>query len=331
MFFSIFIHILKGGKMKYYFKIFLTSFVSFSILFCIILFLTNDTPVHMDNKAAEILLDGNPSIAHISTLLKKQSRINILVMGTDGERTDTILVLTYDTKNQLADLISIPRDTYNYVEGKNASQKKINAVYDFKGSSGGANGLKYEISKILDIEINYYVKLDYNAVSKIVDTVGGIDINIPWDMDYDDNYSKPPLHIHFKSGIQNLKGDDVLNYLRWRSNNDGSYSNGDLDRITRQQDFIKSLAKKTLTIKLPLVVKDSFTYIETDMTLNELLFLATHCLQFQLNNLNTYTLPGKPEVKNMTSYFIHNHEKTKELINKIYLRHLDKLNSPNKK
>lgn len=91
--------------------------------------------------------------------------VNMVVMGVEGTRTDTILFVSVNTKSNKVNVISIPRDTYYPTEGKNGlGQKKINAVYGFK-EIGGAEGVVKTISNLLGTEIDYFVKLDYDGVA----------------------------------------------------------------------------------------------------------------------------------------------------------------------
>jgi LCP family protein required for cell wall assembly len=314
--------------MKYYLKVFFISFVCFALLIGGGVFamgklnlfgLGEETVTKEDGKASgEEEIDPSSELA---MKFRNGDRINILVLGTDGGRSDTLMVASYDSKNKLADIISIPRDTYNHVEGRNASdQRKINAVYGFKGEEGGPEGLKKEVSKILGVPITYYVELDYEAVAKVVDTVGGVEVDIPFKMDYDDVYAKPKLHIHFKPGVQTLDGQDSLEYLRWRKNNDGSHSMGDLERVKRQQEFVSTAAKKAMGFKLPFVIKDVFSYLKTDMNIGDMLYLGTKGLGFDFSNLEKHTIPGEPGMKYKASYYFHDSEKTLEMMQEIYAR-----------
>lgn len=259
--------------------------------------------------------------SEIESKFKTGDRLNILVLGTDGGRSDTLMVFSYDPKNKLADIISVPRDTYNHVEGKDgAAQRKINAVYGFKGEGGGSVGLQSEISKMLGVPISYYIELDYKAVAKIVDTVGGVEVEIPFDMDYDDKYAEPELHIHFKQGIQTLNGQQALEYLRWRKNNGGKRSMGDLERVKRQQAFVIKTMKQAMGFKLPFVVKDVFSYLKTDMNPGDMLYIGTKAIGIDFGKMKTYTIPGEAGMKFNASYYFHDPEKTLQLMQEIYAR-----------
>lgn len=314
--------------MKYYLKVFLISFVAFAVVIGGGIFAFSQFGIiNTGEKASDAQGDSqkssdNPQASdEIAAKFKSGDRLNILVLGTDGGRSDTLMVFSYDPKNKLADIVSVPRDTYNHIEGKDgAAQRKINAVYGFKGEEGGPQGLKTEISKILGVPISYYVELDYDAVAKIVDTVGGVEVEIPFDLDYDDKYAKPELHIHLKEGTQTLDGQKALQYLRWRKNNGGKHSMGDLERVKRQQAFVVKAIKQAVGIKLPFVIKDVFSYLKTDMNVGDMLYVGTQGLGFDFKKLKTHTIPGEADMKYGASYYIHDPDKTIEMMQEIYAR-----------
>lgn len=310
--------------MKYYVKVFLIAFTAFTILFGggilafqkLSFFMSNG---ELDPNNPTEPISEEPS-NELERMVKDGKRINVLLVGTDGGRSDTIMLLSYDPKNKLGDIISIPRDTYHHVEGKDSADlRKINAVYGFKDEDGGAQGVAKAVGSILGVPIHHYVKLDYDAVKAVVDVLGGIELEVPFNMDYDDPYASPPLHIHFKKGIQTLNGDQAVEYLRWRKNN-GSEGKGDLPRIERQQQFVVTLAKKTIGLKLPLVIKTVFDYLETDMNLGDMIYLATVGVGLDFSNVNSYTIPGDVGMKYEASYLFHDAEKTYELMKTIYER-----------
>lgn len=314
--------------MKYYLKVFLISFICFSVLIGGGVFAMTKLNLFGMGSTDDVGNDANaqgqggdqPSSA-LAEKFNNGDRVNVLVLGTDGGRSDTIMVFSYDTKNKLADIVSIPRDTYNHIEGKNAAdQRKINAVYGFRGEDGGVEGLKKEVSKILGVPISYYVELDYEAVAKVVDTVGGVEVDIPYELDYDDPTAKPELHIHFQPGVQTIEGQHTWEYLRWRKNNNGKHSMGDLERIKRQQEFVVKVAEKAIGFKLPFVVKDVFTYLKTDMNVGDMIYLGTKAIGMDFNSIQKHTIPGESGMKLRASYYFHDAEKTYQLMKEIYER-----------
>ncbi|WP_416197241.1 MAG: Transcriptional attenuator, LytR family [Sporanaerobacter sp.] len=261
----------------------------------------------------------------IDTLEKayeKSSRINFVLMGMEGIRSDTIIFISFDPKLKKVDMISIPRDTYIYRKGyEEAEQRKINAVY----ASHGASGVKKVVSHILEgVPVHHYIMIDYKGVEKIVDSVGGVEVTVPFHMKYKDPTAKPPLYIDIPEGKQLLNGKKSVEFLRYRKDNVGKnrYSDGDLGRVKAQQEFLKSFIDEALSIKMPLVIKTSFDYIKTDVSLAEALNYGKSALAMGSEDFNFTTLPGVgtyKKVKNkQLSYFIYDELMVKEIMENIY-------------
>ena len=131
----------------------------------------------------------------------------------NGFYANTIMVAAYDTAEQKVGVVSIPRDTL-----VDRSFPKINAVY----GSGGIEALKETVSDLIGIPIDHYMTVNIRAFKALVDAVGGIDFYVPCDMDYDDSTPGQELYIHYKEGMQHLNGQQALEVVRFRHNNDGS-------------------------------------------------------------------------------------------------------------
>lgn len=256
--------------------------------------------------------------SELDLLIEESNRLNILVFGTDGGRADTIFLVSYDPDEDLADIVSVPRDTYHKVKGFDAQgQYKINAVYGFK-DVGGSKGMKYFLSEFLDVPIDHYVRVNYNGVAAIVDVIGGVEVNVPFDMKYDDPWSDPPLHIDINKGVQTLNGKKAVEYLRWRKNN-GEQGTGDLNRISRQQDFLKRAIDKAIGLKLAKVIKTSLSYVGTDMPSSDMLNTAAQASNFKMSNLKTYRIPGRASTDGRGLY-IHDPEAMEKMFEEIYSR-----------
>lgn len=246
--------------------------------------------------------------------LVDSDRVNVLLFGTDGFRADTLIFISYSKAEEDVVMLTIPRDTKHEVVGMNAlGQDKINAVFCFPGEMGGADNQRKAISEILGVPIHYYVKVNYYGLRAIVDTVGGIDVNIPFKMDYDDKYAKPELHIHFEPGPQRLSGQEAMEFLRWRKNNDGT-GDSDLARTKRQQDFILKVVKKSFGMNTSKVIKICYEYVTTDLELEDVLYFGTDLIGFDFDNVRKMSLPGEADYR----YFYQDVEKTKEMMQDIY-------------
>ena len=247
-------------------------------------------------------------------------RINFLILGMEDVRTDSILVASFNRDTKKVDIVSIPRDTYIHRKNFNSGEeRKINSVY----YSHGVEGVMKTASFILeDIPIHHYIILDYDGVQKIVDIVGGVEVDVPFDMKYKDPTANPPLNIDLKKGIQTLNGKEALDYMRWRKgNNKAGYIDGDIGRIKAQQQLLTSLTVKAKDNILPILTK-SFKYIESDLNLLDILNYGRNVIGIKKENITFTTLPGKSDLrpinKRIYSYYVYNQKEVRSMMEEIY-------------
>jgi LCP family protein required for cell wall assembly len=214
-------------------------------------------------------------------------RLNILLLGIDrrggkgwGFRTDTIILVTVDPIEKTAGMLSIPRDLQLPIPGN--GEDRINTAnvygtaYDYPG--GGPALLKRTIEVNFGIPVDYYVMVDFQGFEQIVDTLGGIDVNVPkalHDTQYPDPRPGDPYAfktIHFDAGQQHMNGKRALQYARSRM------STSDFDRAKRQQLILVAIRDKALSLnlipKLPTLAATMANTVKTDMTMEEMLALA---------------------------------------------------------
>ena len=222
---------------------------------------------------------------------RKADFYTILVSGVDDGNggSDTNILLAVDAANDYIYGVSIPRDSKAVFNGKN---HKINAAYN----TGGMEMLADVVSRQLGIPVDYTVLVDLRGFEALVNAIGGVDFYIPVDMDYDDPVQD--LHIHFSKGSAHLNGADALKVVRFRHNNDGTgYGSEDLGRMQTQQNFLKTVAKQTLTVsnltKIDSFVKIFQQYVETDLTLGNLAWLGREAIAIGAENIDFSTLPGE--------------------------------------
>lgn len=308
---------------RHFIKIFLTSIILISVLLCVTslgyitlidknIVIGTIKGIEDNNEEKNINLSETYNYdTEFGKKIKESKRINFLVVGLENQRTDTILVASYDTENKEADIISIPRDTY-YPRNANdrPETKKINAVYAIEG----IDGLKGMVEKLLGIPIDKYVVLNYEAVIACVDLLGGVEVNVPFHMEYSDPYDDPPLIIDIPEGIQTLNGEQALKFLRYRK----GYANQDLGRIEAQQQFIKSAAKKAFGLKLPELIREAYSYIDTNIETKDLIGWAVNMVGFSEENINLYLLPGTEAPLEGLSFFIPNKNEIENLVYTIY-------------
>ena len=260
-----------------------------------------------------------------STAAASNAPVNILILGTDignvkqvdnqgDKRTDTIMVANYNPQNKTLHIVSIPRDTLINVNGKNA---KINAAYEI----GGYPKIKSEVENILNVNINYMVKIDYNAFDEIIDAIGGVDMKIERNMIYDDETQN--LHINFKAGeTAHLDGKKAEEFFRWRKNNDGSgFANGDLDRIENQHKFISSVVDKCtsplMIFRIPGIMSAIGNNVETNMSALDVLSYGTKFMGLKKDNVIMSTIAGTPKMLNGQSYLIYDKNANKNLLSSL--------------
>lgn len=173
-------------------------------------------------------------------------RVNILVVGAEHTRADTIMLVSVRPLLRTVDVVSIPRDTYHYTEGYDGlGQKKINASYGFTSENRIQNVVN-SVQELLGVKVHFYIEIQYEDVETFVDYLGGVNVNLKYPMYYDDPYSDPPLHIAFEAGEHLITGADAMAFLRFRKSNDGSISIGDIGRIERQRDFAVAVLRKMM-------------------------------------------------------------------------------------
>ncbi|MSU01053.1 LCP family protein [Tissierella pigra] len=270
-------------------------------------------------------LETEPKEPEVYSTLKeaveKSNRINFLVMGLEDVRTDTIIFASFCPDTKKMNLMNIPRDTYIHRKGYNtAEQRKINSIYE----KHGVTGVKKTVSYILDnVPIHHYVMLDYEGVEKIVDSLGGVEVNVPIHMKYKDPTGKPPLEIDIQPGNQILDGKKSLEFLRYRkgNNNKGGYRDGDLGRIKAQQEFMSSFISKASDNMLTVITK-GFKHVKTDISLVDSLSWGRKAIGMTKEDFEMITLPGKPEFrrinKKVLSYFIYDKKEARKLLEEIY-------------
>lgn len=226
---------------------------------------------------------------------KSEDLYTILILGRDtggGGNTDTMLLASYDVTNQKATVMSIPRDTMVNVPW---DVKKINSVYNWYG--GGEKGIKAvykEIAQLVGFEPDYEVVVEWDAVGKIVDAIGGVYFDVPYDMNYHD--PEQNLSIEQAKGYRLLTGEDAMEVIRWRQNDNG-FKVGDDGRIRIQQDFLKAVIEQLVTpsnllniSKIAEVFQES---VETDLSFQNILWFGQQAILggLKVENVDFLTMP----------------------------------------
>lgn len=239
--------------------------------------------------------------------------VNILVMGVDrvlnvpdnspeifAGRSDTILLLRVDPTDNSVSLLSIPRDTQVDIPGIGVT--KINDA----NPTGGPSLAARTVSRTLNnVPIDRYVRVSTQAFRELVDLLGGVDIFVPYPMSYVDQTQK--LKINLAQGWQTLNGDQAEQFARFRKD-----SLGDIGRVQRQQALLKALRERltspTVLPKLPQIVRVMQKYVDTNLSLEEMLALVNSGLKLDQDRFKQVLLPGRFSTQDeyVASYWIMN-------------------------
>ena len=235
-------------------------------------------------------------------LLTAKDKATIMIMGVDERaddvgRSDTLMIATIDPKADQAALLSIPRDTRVKIKGH--GYDKINAAYAY----GGEKLTQSTVEDFLGVNMDHYVIVNVKAFQRIIDAIGGIDIDVEKRMYYEDPWDDDGgLLIDLRPGLQHMDGKTAVTYVRYRD------EEGDIGRIKRQQAFMKACMDKvtspTIITKLPSVISEVFESVKTDLSLRQLLEFAGSLKEAKGNGLKTEMVPGRPMYIEGISYWI---------------------------
>jgi LCP family protein required for cell wall assembly len=255
-------------------------------------------------------------------------RVTVLLLGADTRpdqqgyrnRTDTIMVMMADPVNKQAGILSIPRDLYVDIPGYGLN--RINTAYVYGGGDLAVETVQYNIG----VRIDYYVVVEFEAFTTLVDEIGGIDVFVPreiYDPTFpDDSYGYDPFYM--PAGMQHMDGVTALHYARTR------HADNDYERARRQQSVVLAVREKILSLDmLPQLIQRAPTLyatlsdsVTTDMTLEEMISLASLAQEIPSENIRNgvidsnyvmgYTTPEGSQV------LIPNREQISELLTEVF-------------
>lgn len=263
------------------------------------------------------------TLGHNEETKKNLSTITFLALGKSQNLTDTIMVCSYNPKEQTASILSIPRDTF---VGKNKNRAtasdKINALYQISPQK-----TIDAVNSITGLNIKYYAMIDTKSLRSVVDAIGGVYYEVPRDMVYDDDSQK--LHINLKKGYQLLNGDKAEQLLRFRHGNNLSdtypeeWGEQDLGRMRTQREFIMVAAKQTLQLKnifkLGELLEIAHNNLETNIPLNLVKDYIPYATEFNTENIKSNMLPGVSEKCNGVWIYTYDKEKSKQVVSELFL------------
>lgn len=224
-----------------------------------------------------------PAKDNVSILLLGIDDSEARQQGDSNSRTDAIMLATLNPKERSVNLVSIPRDSYVYIP-EIGKRDKIAHAYQH----GGVRSTVETIEELLEIPIDYYIRMNFNAFIDVVDELGGITVEVPYErIEKDENDGN---NIHLKPGIQTLDGRHALALARTRK------LDSDVDRGKRQQMIVQAMVDKALEassfLKYGNVIEAIGNNMKTNMTFREMLSFLEYG-KGGLPRVENYVLEGE--------------------------------------
>lgn len=296
-------------------------FVIFPILALIIA--TTAYGAYLVNKAANAVDDSYEEIDRDKIAVNpKKDNISILMLGVDdsevrgfqeGSRTDAMMLATFNAEEKSVKMLSIPRDSYVYIPEK-GFYSKINHAHSW----GGVKSALETVENLLDIDVHYYVKMNFNAFVEVVDALGGVEVDVPYaisELDSKDNYNS----IQLQPGRQLLHGEETLALARTRK------MDNDFERGIRQQEILKAIINKATSASSISKYGNVIDAVGDNMSLNmrfsEITSFFNYVTAGSNLKIDTLNLEGDDYYENGTYYFKINDQSLAE-VQQILKNHL---------
>ena len=246
-----------------------------------------------------------------ASFIPKERVTRILLLGCDRASglTDSILLVSINEEAKSTSILQIPRDTY--AEYTTKDYKKINGAL----STLGESGIKELFSSALGVPIHYFAIVKLDHFCKMVDAIGGVDVDVPQKMEYHD--PAQDLHISLDKGVQHLDGESAEHFVRYRS----GYVNADLGRLDAQKLFLRAFAEKSRTLNAQdylRLVGASLTGVQTDIGIVEVIHLCAVLRECNPDEVPMQTHAGQA-VKGQSGawYYVLNREGACRQINEL--------------
>ncbi len=264
------------------------------------------------SRPVNILVLGTKVLTSDVQSKPKENESYFSLVNSVSGLTDTMMLVRLDpTQNKLS-VLSIPRDTQ--AEIRDHGLRKINEANALGGPSLAAESTSHLLG---DVPIDRYLRVNVQAIEKLVDALGGVTVYVPKDMKYQDDSQH--LYINLKEGKQHLDGDKTLQLLRFRKDN-----LGDIGRIQRQQMVTRALVEQALKpqtlLKIPDILSILQAYIDTNLTTEELFAIAGMAAQTKRNDVQMLMLPGdfSSNGRREVSYWLPNQRKIQTLMTQYF-------------
>ena len=266
----------------------------------------------IDTNKEDTIQDEEIVFVTTSRIQPTENVINILLVGKDVKdsdkengRTDSMILLSLNRNTKNASMISFMRDCYVQIPGY--SNNKLNAAY----SIGGYDLLDKTIKLNFGIDVDYNIGVNFTSFTKIIDMIGGIDIKLTQE-EADYILKKTKKKDGLSEGINHLSGKQALWYARTRYVSTGTESN-DFGRTSRQRIVLQTVCSEVSKMPLNEITAMAYEmadYVETDMSIMDMISLGTEVYNMKLQNVRTYRIPNSNEY-------------TDEIINKMMVLVID--------
>jgi LCP family protein required for cell wall assembly len=233
--------------------------------------------------------------ASLDVAFSGRPQIFVLLVGLDHvpengvedppHRSDAVMVAATDFNTKQIRVLSVPRDGWvmHYQNGAEQGKDKIAHTYIL----GGIQRTQETVEHLLGLTTDFYVTIKFEGLAKVIDALGGLDVDVEKNMNYDDR--RGHLHIHFKKGLQHLTGEEVVQYARFRHD-----AMSDIARMGRQQKVMQlllaELMKPENLPRLGQIANILMGCVDTNLSMDQLLALAQHAKEFQPGAIKTLTL-----------------------------------------
>ena len=259
---------------------------------------------YLFNKASNVLSDSYDGTTNDRGVKPGKDNVSVLFMGVDdsevrnnstGSRTDALMLATFNDKEKTVKLLSIPRDSYVYIPGKDKNSKITHAH-----AYGGVNYTIDTVENLLDIPVDYYVKMNFNAFVDVIDALGGIEVDVPYTFSEQNSKDKKNA-IKLEKGLQTLDGEEALALARTRK------LDSDIERGKRQQEILKAIAAKATEVssitKYADVIEGVGKNMTTNLTFNEMKGFTSYILGGKGLTIESLNLKGGDSYINGTYYY----------------------------
>jgi len=266
--------------------------------------------INLKNKQQEELLYASDKATVL--IMGVDEREGNAAMGEDPDsgRSDTLMVAVLDPHTNQASLLSVPRDTRVRVKG--LGWDKINAAYAY----GGDTLTRSTVERFLGTPMDHYVLVNTRNFPKIIDALGGVEIDVEQRMKYEDPYDDDGgLFINLYPGLQHMDGKTAVTYVRYRD------EEGDIGRIRRQQKFMAALMQRItspgIIPRLPNIIREVMSSVKTDLSFRQIMELAGSLKNARDNGLRTAVIDGKPAEIDGVDYWIPDISDVRENVAKV--------------